>query len=407
MEKLNASLSEINSNMMANSEEYNELKGVFNLLSLKEKECHSKAYAVHDKIENYSRLKNDYDNDIEKIKAIHLANVRIGEVTQEIFSCPICDSHIKINEKELPFDLSTDKDLNEELSSISKRRKSINDLIQDLSIEYKKIMRDAKEYSSDLIKVRELIDGESQSMITPYLTQRDALIREISQQEKVREGLVKNLKVRNQQEELLKKQNDLTNDISELLERLKKLKETAPSLEGILNTLANHLNVYLREVNIKNRRDIRMCDKNFTPIVRNKEYFKITSGGLRTITSIGYMLSILEYSIDNEINHPRILLLDTVGKYLGKKTKEKYIVETESSEDTLEGISDPMKYQNIYEQLLATAMRADKKKEPCQIIIVDNDIPDTFLDRVSTYIVAHYSSNGENGLPVGLIDDHQ
>lgn len=407
IERLNYTLSKVNTNMMADSKEYNELKGVFNLLSLKEKECQTKAHSIQDKIESYSRLKNDYDNDIEKIKAIHLANARIGAVSNEVFSCPICDSHIEINESELPFDFSTEKDLNEELSSLSKRRKSISDLIHDLSIEYKKVARDAKEYSTDLIKVRKLIDSEAQEMITPYLTQRDALVKEISQQEKVREGLVRNLKVRNQQEELLKKQDDLTKDIADLLDRLKKLKESAPNLDGILNSLADHLNVYLREVNIKNRKDIRMCEKNFTPIVRGKEYFKITSGGLRTITSIGYMLSILEYSIDNEINHPRLLLLDTVGKYLGKKTKEKYIEETERSEDVLEGISDPMKYQNIYEQLLATAMRADEKSEPCQIIIVDNDIPDTFLDRIRAFIVAHYSSNGENGLPVGLIDDHQ
>lgn len=405
IEKLNIYLNKINTSMTADTEEYIELKAMFNLFSLKEKEASAKALSLQSKIDNYSRLKNDYDNDIDKIRAIHVSNTRIGSLEEELFSCPICDSHIKIEEGSVSFEISNETDLDEELSSLVKRRKNIKELISSLSDEYKLAVKDKKIYEGDIIKARNLIDSESQSMITPYLTQRDGLVTEISRQVKSRENLVKNLKVRNQQEELLKKQSDLEKHIELLNERLKELRKNAPSLDGILNSLADHLNNYLRAVNIKNRTDIRMSTVNFTPIIRNRDYFKITSGGLRTITSIGYMLSILEYSIDHDINHPRLLLLDTVGKYLGKKTKEKYASETSLTEDVSEGISDPMKYQNIYEQLLTTAMRAEDSSERCQIILVDNDIPDTFIDRLKTYIVAHYSSTGENNLPLGLIDD--
>jgi len=405
LEQLNESLSKIDIEMTASSDGYKELKNLFNVLTLKEKECRLKVLSLQDKIDKYSRLKNDYDNDIDKIKAIQSISSRVGVVDKQIYACPICDSHINVEEAELPFEISSESDLNEELSSIVKRKRNITSLVDDLSLEYKRHLKQEKIYSDDLLKIRGLIDAESQSMITPYLTQRDALIKEISSQKKSREHLLKSLKVRNQQEELLQKQSDLEKDINDLKDRLKKLKESAPSLDKILQGLADHLNSYLREINIKNRTDIRICEKNFTPIVRGRDYFKITSGGLRTITSIGYMLSILEYSIDNDINHPRLLLLDTVGKYLGKKTKEKYYSETDGGDDVSEGISDPMKYQNIYEQLLSTAMRAEEKNEPCQIILVDNDIPETFIDRVRTYIVAHYSSTGEYGLAVGLIDD--
>lgn len=405
IEKLNMSLIKINTSMTADTEEYIELKAMFNLFSLKKKEASIRISSLQSKIDNYSRLKNDYDNDIEKIKAIHVSNTRIGSLEEEFFSCPICDSHIKIEENEISFEISNETDLDEEFSSLVKRRKNIKELISSLLDEYKIALKDKRIYESDIIKARDLIDSESQSMITPYLTQRDGLVTEISRQVKSRENFVKNLKVRNQQEELLKKQSDLVKNIELLNEKMKELKKSAPSLDGILNSLADHLNDYLRAVNIKNRTDIRMSAVNFTPIIRNRDYFKITSGGLRTITSIGYMLSILEYSIDHDINHPRILLLDTVGKYLGKKTKEKYASETSITEDVSEGISDPMKYKNIYEQLLSTAMRAEASNEPCQIILVDNDIPDTFIDRLKTYIVAHYSSIGENDLPLGLIDD--
>lgn len=204
IEKLNESLKEINNSMTASSDQYKELKALFNLFSLKEKEADAKILSIKDKIDKYSRLKNDYDNDIAKIKAIHVANSRIGGLNEDVFSCPVCDSHIKIEDNITSFEVSTESELDEEFSSLTKRRKNINELINSLSEEYKITSRNKKTYESDIIKARELIDFESQSMITPYLTQRDGLVTEISRQKKSREYLVNNLKVRNQQEELLK-----------------------------------------------------------------------------------------------------------------------------------------------------------------------------------------------------------
>lgn len=193
--------------------------------------------------------------------------------------------------------------------------------------------------------------------------------------------------------------------IKQLNERLVELRETAPSISEVLETLGDYLSKYLKKVNIKRQEGISISPKSFAPVIRGRDYLNITSGGLRTISSVGFMISLLEYAIDSEINHPRLLMIDTVGKYLGKTTKEKYQDQTNVQEDTREGISDPLKYQNIYEYLLDVANKAEEKEVPCQIILVDNDVPDTFVNRYKAYIVAHYSSTGENGLDVGLIDD--
>ncbi|MCE0845170.1 exonuclease SbcC [Buttiauxella sp. A2-C1_F] len=405
VEDLKAALKKLNEEMVADSAQYKELKDAHNYLSLMHKESSIRISSLEDKIEKYSRLKNDYDNDIDKIKAIKIANSRIGQLDEEVYSCPVCDSHIKINDGALPFEISSEKDLDEELGSLSKRRRNINDLITELSLEYKMTVKDKESYNTELQDVRKMIDEESQSMITPFLTQRDTLIKEVSRNEKSREQLVKNLKIRNQQEELLSKHEALIKDINSLSERLDSLKKNAPSMQKILQSLGDKFNRYLRGINIKNRTDVKMCEKFYIPIVRGKEYHRITSGGLRTISSIGYMLAILDYAIEQNINHPMLLIFDTVGKYLGKQTKEKYASETESKEDDLEGMSDPMKYQNIYEQLLETVLRAKNKNAPCQIILVDNDLPESFRHRELSSIVAHYSSIGEDGLPLGLIDD--
>ncbi|EFB5242048.1 exonuclease SbcC, partial [Escherichia coli] len=165
------------------------------------------------------------------------------------------------------------------------------------------------------------------------------------------------------------------------------------------------LMTFLTDVKIKNRTGISISKKHFSPIVRDRDYFNITSGGLRTIISIGYMSSILKSSIDSDINHPRFLMLDTIGKYLGKNLKAKYASETNIKDDIDEGISDPEKYENIYNALIEITNYAQKKRSPCQIIVVDNDVPDKLSGRLKSITVAHYSASKENGLPVGLIDD--
>jgi hypothetical protein len=51
------------------------------------------------------------------------------------------------------------------------------------------------------------------------------------------------------------------------------------------------------------------------------------------------------------------------------------------------------------------ATRFDDENKLCQIILVDNDIPPNISQENKGFEIAHYRSNGINGLPVGLIDD--
>jgi hypothetical protein len=250
-----------------------------------------------------------------------------------------------------------------------------------------------------------MMDTESRVMITPYLTQRDTLVKEIASSGQVRAQLVSSIRIRNQQQKIHDAYENINLAIRQLQDRLAELKKSAPSISDVLSTLSDYLQAYLKVVNIKRRNGISVSPRSFAPVIRDRDYLDITSGGLRTISSVGFMLALLEYAIDEEINHPRLLMIDTVGKYLGKTTKTKYADETSGIDDDQEGISDPLKYQNIYEYILAVANRAELKEVPCQIILVDNDVPETFINRYKAYIVAHYSSTGDNGLSIGLIDD--
>ncbi|STI64668.1 virulence factor [Escherichia coli] len=63
-------MSALDKNMKADSIQYTELKDAHNFISLKYKECILNITALEDKIDKYSRLKNDYDNDIENSKRL-------------------------------------------------------------------------------------------------------------------------------------------------------------------------------------------------------------------------------------------------------------------------------------------------------------------------------------------------
>ncbi|KHG48280.1 AAA domain protein [Enterobacter hormaechei subsp. xiangfangensis] len=405
IEDIEESLEEINATMTADSENYNELKSLHNEFNLKIKGLNKKYIELSHKKDQYIRLKNDYLNDVKKIKAIHVANERIGSLADLKCNCPICDNIMSINTTDGGFINSKPEQLDEELKSLIKRTKSIEELIIGITAQQHDMLVSKNILEKDLIKVSEMIDSESREMITPFLTQRDTLIKEIVSTKKQRENLVSSLRVRNHQEEILVRQKTLIDNLEKLNEELDRLRSNAPSIDGVLSDLADNLNDFLAKINIKNRTGIDINKTHFSAIVRGKDYFNITSGGLRTIVSIGYMSSILKSSIKNDINHPRLLMLDTVGKCLGKNLKEKYVEFTDKKEDAIEGASDPLKYEKIYFNLIDICNYAEKNKTPIQIIVVDNDVPENLAEKLREITVAQYSSTGENGLPIGLIDD--
>ncbi|WDH33412.1 AAA family ATPase [Pseudomonas chlororaphis] len=404
--ELERELCETNARMVSSSSQYEFYRAAFNMLSLNEKGLSQELKNLRDQLDRYVRLKNDYDNDIDKVEVALSANQKIGEIIKTPQPCPICETPIEDIADIEPFISSGTSPLLNELDSLKKKRKGIQSLISELSEKQRETNSAYFAVHEDLNKARDLLDTESESMITPYLTQRDALIKELSAKRQFRSQLTVNLKVRNSQKSIHDQYEQCNAVVARLEERLEELKKSAPSLENVLSSLSDNLNRFLKKVNIKNRRGVSVSPKNFLPIIRDREYMTITSGGLRTISSIGLFLAILEYAIDNEINHPAILLIDTVGKYLGKTSKAKHQDETDTAADADEGLSDPDKYKNMYEYMFELAGRADKKDINCQIILVDNDVPEFFVSSYKPYIVAHYSSTGENNLPKGLIDDY-
>ncbi|WP_317203891.1 hypothetical protein [Janthinobacterium sp.] len=400
---LKSELDRINSSMVANNETYLYLKESLDVFSIKFVGVQGARKDSELSIERFSRLKNDYIGDIEKLKAIQQAQILIGTPTVAAFSCPICDTKVDLSRIKAEYKIDDSDKANHEINALTRRIRDIDGVIQAERDKLLLLSQESDILSNDQAKARRLLDEESKQMITPYLSERDGISVELATvNEKIRQS-DHFLKVRNQQQLIFTEVDRLENNIAVLTEKLAILKKNTPSIVSILADLGNLLSKFLVKVNIKEPRNISINATNFLPILRNRNYVDITSGGLRTILSIGYFLSLFEHSISHSSNIPAFLMIDTVGKYLGK-TQSQY-GETVRAEDEKENVADPIKYSNMYEYMINLVDRAALKEIPCQIILVDNDVPLAIQQKYAGFVTAHFSSEGVNDLPFGLIDD--
>lgn len=402
--EVNSRLSDLNNRMTSDNELYEGLKDALNTINLniaQQEETKSKSLRS---IERFSRLLNDYQNDIDKIESSLSAKEFIGRDIQEKTSCPICETIIEIGDISDKFDIPSDTRLKSELTSIKRRSKDLKQLISDNRLDLNSANSLLAELYLEKTKAREIMDEELSNSISPYLAERDAIVKELAQLDERREKAVHSLRVRNKQAALADQIGRLEGTIEKLKIKLDELKKDAPSLDNVLKDLGADINKFIQQVKIKNHHGVGIDEKTFLPKVRNIEYRKINSGGLRTIVSIGYLASILLQKLRKDTNIPGLLMIDTVGKFLGKTPEDSDDSQIDSEID-VDGVADPEKYRNLFNALVAVAEEFDDKGKLCQIILVDNDMPRDVAYENKGFEIARYRSNGINGLPIGLIDD--
>ena len=397
-------LLDLNKRMTSDNELYEGLKDALNTINLNiEQQGEAKDKALRN-IERFSRLLNDYQNDISRIESSLSAREIIGRNIEEKASCPVCETIIDIRDISDKFDVPSDSRLKSELASIKRRSKDLKQLISDNRTDLDNANSLLSELYFEKKKARQILDEELSNSISPYLAERDSIVKEMAQLDERRDKAVHSLRVRNKQAAIADQIGRLEGAIEKLKIKLDELKKDAPTLDNVLKDLGADINNFIRQVKIKNHHGVGIDERTFFPKVRNVEYRKINSGGLRTIVSIGYLASILLQKLRKETNIPGLLMIDTVGKFLGKNPEDSDDGQNEIAND-IDGVADPEKYRNLFDALIAVAEEFEDKGKLCQIILVDNDIPRDVAYENKGFEIAHYRSNGMKGLPIGLIDD--
>ncbi|MGC3820618.1 AAA family ATPase [Acinetobacter sp. G11] len=401
--ELNIKLKDINSKMISDNNLYHEIRDALSLINIKIDEYSDLKNKSIINIENFTRLSNDYKNDVEVLKAGLKAKEVVGGEPANNGLCPICDSVISLQNIKDKFEINDEKKIRSEISSINRRIRDLKMVIEENT----QNLRSAQEILNSLYleqnKAKELLDDELKNSISPYLSERDIIVSEIAQLNEKKDKAYNLLKIRNKHDETGEKIARLEISIEKLKVKLEELKENTPSVDNIVNDISLSLDNLIKKVKIYNHYGVEIDSKTFWPKVRNTEYKNINSGGLRTIISISYLASILEQKLSKDTNLPGLLMIDTVGKFLGKTYKNPNF--NQNREDVEEGVSDPEKYKNLFNALIDLAEKFKSANILCQMILVDNDLPPNIdLDSKDVQVIS-FSSSGVNGLPIGLIDD--
>lgn len=400
---LDFEIEKINKEMRSDDKYFDELRNAIVILDENIRICQKELFEEKISLEQNRQLAKEYQSDIEKVKSVieainklpNKSNIKL-DVT-----CPLCQSTMHIENLDDEFVITDEETLKNESKSLNKRNKGLKILIEEQRNNIYDKEKRLVNLNGDLVAARELLDIKSVEYVTPYIQQRDSFISKRASVLEERNNLIYLIKVRKQQEQIYNQINIVSSQLKGLREQLTELKKTTPTSQQIRNRLADVLEDFIRNVGVRNPHGISISDKNFLPVIRNKEYSELTSGGLRTIVSVGYFLSHLANGLTNSSNLPSFVMIDTISKYLGK-TKTKYLSKTDKVADMSEGVNDPTKRINMFKYLI----RLHKKySEEHQIIIVDNDIPNELELLLREFTVKRFSVDGKTGFEKGLIND--
>lgn len=398
---LNDNLKVIDKEIIKDSEDLNYLRKEIQQKESEILEISQDLNVNQQEIRQNIALRNEYSNDIRKVIATLEVIDKLPRIEDRQADCPLCEQSMSLSKLKEHFTNSDATSIKGELNGLRRRKKEIAKIYDVLKESIENKEHQIKTRTKELEELRYLLDKQSIDIVSPFINRRDALSHRAGNLESDRRNLKHFYKIRIQQSINDDEIKDLDGKIIEHNETLKTLKENAPKLDDVFKDLGIKLKDFVNFVGVKNAQNVTISPKTYLPTIRNREYEQITSGGVRTITSVGYFISLMLYASENSVNYPSFLMTDTIAKYIGK-TKDKDLVETDIMEDIAEGMNDSKKYENMYRYLISL----NKSSNSFQMIIVDNDIPENLTSDLKPYIRKHYTVNSKiAGAEIGFIND--
>lgn len=394
-------ISNINVTLLSDTEKFEYLREDIFLLEKQINEIHIEKSVKETQLEQNIRLRKEYKKDIDKLEASIEIKEALPEKDEELdLSCPVCDSTIILDSHDNTIIQYGEEMLKNEIKKLKSRINDIDGLIVEQRNTVYIYEENIRRWKNELAEKKNTLDMNTKEIISPYLAQRDEMMSKRASLHETKQSILYFQKVRRKLNKLSQNAEIIQEQITELEGKVDVLKEGSPEMEQVIGDIADILSEYLHTIPIRNAHGISINKNTFLPVVREKDYNNLTSGGLRTIVSIGYFISLQIYGAKNNTYLPSLLMLDTLGKYLGTN-------DTISNEEIIrkviddEELKDPKKYVNLYKYLVSLH---ESLGETHQIIIVDNQLPSELDTTLKQYVVKHFSVDGI-GDSKGFIDN--
>ncbi|TDX43548.1 AAA family ATPase [Orenia marismortui] len=357
-----------------NTEIYNKVKTEIFKRDNKISNFKNKIEETNFRLRSKDNLLKNYKSELDELEATKEAMYKV-EVTKHKFKCPLCGEDVH-NEKD-PFE--NINNVENAIEQLIKKKRTINLMINNDKEKIDILREKIDELHQQRQIFNKALDKYSKNINVPFISEIETINSLISSHNEDVNYLKELIKMHNKIAEKLLSIDTLKEKL-ELLQEEKRRKEMDQEYEKeILDSLDNRYRKLLNRFNFKTNPLTDYIDRDkYMPYYKEAILFNHESGGLLTCMQIAYLGAILlEKEVKRNLKYPGLLMLDTIGKYLGTSKKE----------EINEEIIDPETYTEIYNFLIELSKNF-------QLIIVDNTPPSVAKD----YIKYTFHEGEEKGL---------
>ena len=353
-------------------------------------EVKSELFDVEKRHKNFAGLKNTYQSDLESLGFSKLTREHISNknLINETLPCPLCLSEIGLASPQI-----SDSDLDFEIKSIKNRLAGSTVALEELWAQKITLQDQEAAISCRLSELTVEFDKFNIENISALLASIEAVERAKVDLKVEISAAKRDLAINNKYSDISKGIADKNSSILRIKGDIKEAEEGLVGLDDVVDGLSGVFRKYILASGLQRAHDI-FLDEKFIPHFRNISYYNTTSGGVRTIVSIGSFVARMEYLLGKSGNLPVFLMIDTPGQNIGRRGRD----------DDDSALSDPVLYDNIFKQLLSLVELARKKGRPFQVIVVDNDLPPVLEKGGDYHLVKRFRKSGD-GVEKGLIND--
>ena len=342
------------------------------------------------KYENYVRLSNTYRFDLDALNLSKLSRsvMQITESESKTVPCPLCSTELALSSAVIE-----DQDLDQQARSLKNRGAGIQTILMQLRNQQQENLDKRSHLTSMLKEATRGFDENNITNISPLISAIQALEAsktvvkvELAQAER-------NSAIAYKFNDIGSKLDTKNSLISNLRRAIKTIEDGLVGLDEVINALTKLLSTHMQKSGLQKVSNAYF-DQKFIAYFRGISYYNTSSGGVRTITSIATFICRLQYLLVTPSNRPSFLMIDTPGQNIGRYR---------SNDDDSE-LSDPKLYENIFRQIAEVTEHAKETGRKCQVIIVDNDMPESLVDGENFHLVKRFSKQGGE-FEKGLIND--
>ncbi|WP_091603981.1 coiled-coil domain-containing protein [Maribacter dokdonensis] len=179
LEKLREDIARIDSEIMSDNSDLDSIRNEIKYIEKEIYEMSSNREVREQELKQNIALRNEYSNDIKKIKGTIEVLEKFPNIEDRDTSCPVCEQTMKISTLKNQFINSNTQSIKAELNGLRRRQKDLRAIYENLKDFISKADGEVKEKTERLNGLREQFDKQTKELVTPFISLRDSLTSKI------------------------------------------------------------------------------------------------------------------------------------------------------------------------------------------------------------------------------------